>query len=283
MHRQPLRLAVTALALGLAACGDLSHQNPFDPATPPGQQARAALEGAVDLEATGAAAPSLAGVVVSITGTSLSAVTDAAGRYRLDGVAPGTWTVQATHPGYRVALLGGLAVTLDDGGKAVPVPDLFLQAARGDLLGRVALSLEVGGLREDSAAGVAVTLDTRDGAVFSDAAGTYHFTGVPVGQYLVVASKTGFKGATSLGMATVVDGLVTTFDELLELPPDPGGIGGSVLVLGAADSFGVTVRAHGATLSGTPVELTTTSAADGAFLLSPIPAGTYNVTFEKAD
>jgi len=282
MLRHELRLAAAALALGLAACGDLSHQNAFDPNTPPALRAKATLAGAVTLEALDASEPDLSGVLVSVPGTSLTASTDAAGHFTLTGVEPGSWTVQATKAGYKSATVTGVTVTLDDGNSTVAVPTLDLLVARGDILGRVALQLDaLSGEKEASAAGVGVSLSGRPGAAFTDVAGNFLFSGVPVGTYVITASKYGFK-TDSIQLVEVTEGRITVLAELV-LPPDPGGVEGAVLVLGASDSAGVTVRARGTSLSGTPTEVVTLSDAAGAWRISPLPAGSYNVTFEKTD
>lgn len=277
-----MRFLIVAVALAAAACGDLKHGNPFDPSAPPALQARATLAGHVTLEAIGGATPSRSGIQVAVPGTGLQAVTDSAGHFEIAQVPHGTWTVQAVKQGYVDALVTGVTVTLDDGNTTVAVPPLWLAVARGDVLGRVALQLDaLASTFEPNASGVTVALSDHPGAQQTDAAGAYAFSRVPVGIYALTASKTGFK-ASSIDIVQVTQDGVTTLAQLI-LPPDPGGIQGSVLVSGAADSFGVTVRASGTTLSGTPAQITTTSAASGNYLLSPIPAGSYNVTFEKQD
>jgi Carboxypeptidase regulatory-like domain len=277
-----MRAACVAIALSAIACGDLQHENPFDPNTPLALQAHATLAGDVTLEAASGATPSLSGIQVAVPGTGLQAITDSAGHFEIAQVPHGTWTVQAVKQGYVDALVTGVTITLDDGNSTVTVPSLRLAVARGDVLGRVALQLDaLASSFEQNASGVTVTLSDHPGAQQTDPAGTYAFAGVPVGIYALTASKTGFK-ANSIDIVQVTQDGVTTLAQLV-LPPDPGGILGSVLVTGAADSFGVTVRASGTTLSGTPAQITTTTAASGNYLLSPIPAGSYNVTFEKQD
>jgi len=127
-------LTVLGLAAGLAACSELDHTNPYDPATPPDQQARAILAGEIGLE-PGPVAPSLAGIRVSIPGTSLGADTDVAGRYAITGVPAGTFALQAVAPGYVTGTLTGIVVTLDDGGHALAVPAMTLALARGAVTG----------------------------------------------------------------------------------------------------------------------------------------------------
>ena len=244
------RLAVL-LALAVTACGDLKHENPFDPSTPLAQQARATLAGQVTLEATGGVTPSLAGVQVAIPGTGLQAITDSAGHFEISQVPRGTWTLQATRQGFVDALVTGITVTLDDGNTTLVVPTLALAVARGDVLGRVALQLDAqADTYETNASGATVTLSGHPGAQQTDPTGEYAFARVPVGIYALTASKSGFKPAT-LDIVMVTQDGVTTLAQLV-LPPDPGALQGTVLVSGAADSFGVTVRASGTTLSGTP-------------------------------
>ncbi len=265
------RLPPVVAALALSACSSPSHSNPYDPSTPPAQQARARLSGLVTLEA-GAAAPVLSGVHVSIPGTSLSADTDSAGAYAIAGVPPGSWSVQAVRAGWEDGLVTGLVVQLDDGGRDVSVPTLALKLARGQVTGSVSLE------HENTSGGVSVSLSGIPGSVLTDLAGSFLVAGVPVGTYALTASKVGFKD-TSVASVQVQAGQPTVLPTL-PIPYDPGGFSGAVLVVGAASSGGVTVRASGTTLNGTPYEATTLNRPDGTYLFSGLPAGTYAVDFE---
>lgn len=270
MNRVPSVLA----ALALSACGSLDHSNPYDPSTPPALQARARLSGRVSLEA-GAAAPVLSGVHVSIPGTSLSADTDATGAYSISGVPPGSWSLQAVRAGWEDGFVTGVVVGLDDGNKDVSVPLLALKLARGQVSGNVSLELE------NTSGGVSISLGGIPGSVVTDLVGDFLIAGVPVGTYTLTASKVGFKD-TSVASVLVQAGQATILTSI-RVPYDPGGFSGAVLVVGAGSSGGVTIRASGTTLNGTPYEATTVNRPDGTYLFSGLPAGTYNVGFELAN
>jgi hypothetical protein len=279
-----------ALVLTLTACGELPHDNPHDPQAPVGTQGRATLVGDVSLEPPGATSPSLSSVHVSVAGHSWAADTDADGHYEISSVPVGTWVIQFTRPGWDDQVVSGISVTLDDAGNRIPLPPIQLKVARGNVAGTIALQ------GETFASGVAISLDAPaaaagaaaarlagltagDGAVLTGADGSFLLSGVPVGSYVLRASKVGFLDGT-IGSVSVTPSGVTRLDQLL-LYIDPGGFSGSVLVQGAASSGNVTVRASGTTLNGSPWESTTVNRADGTFLLSGIPGGTYNVSFER--
>lgn len=269
MRRASLTLFVLA-----AGCNLPGHQNPFDPETPTALQARATLSGKATLEPLGSAAVQLAGIAVNVLGAG-DALTDGEGRWQVEGVAPGTYTIQFRNPGYEDSFLTGVIVALNDGDQVVAVPEVRLAVARGEIAGRVTLEGEADG----AYAGIAVTLSNQAGAVFTDASGSFHFSGVPEGSYGLAASRLGYRDSSPQPVAVVRD--QTTTVPTLQLAANDGALAGVVLVLGAADSAGVTVRARGTTLAGSRLEKTLTTPADGSYSLA-VPAGTYNVSYELA-
>lgn len=291
------RFLLAASVAVLGACGDLRHENPYDPRAAPDTQAKTSFAGTVSVEAVGGVAPSLAGIPVSLAGQSYSAVTDAAGHYVISGVPAGTYTIQAVLADYDTAAITGVTATLDTGGRTVPVPALPLRRVRAPLRGTVSLRLPNDTLETSGGASVSlsagltgVTMAAASaplsaapvtGAALTTASGDFVIGDVPapLGSYTLTASKLGYVTQTST--VTFQDGAFVV--QTVQLQIDPGAIVGTAAVRGAADSFGVTVRARGATLGGTPWEATTTSAADGAFRISGLPAGTYGITFERAD
>ncbi len=76
-------------------------------AAPPVYAQTGAVEGAVVDDDTG---DSLPGVNIVVVGTSQGAATDADGRYRIEGVAPGTYTLRASFIGYDEAVRQGVQV-----------------------------------------------------------------------------------------------------------------------------------------------------------------------------
>ncbi len=267
------RASLTLFALA-AGCNLPGHQNPFDPATPSALQARATLAGTATLEPLGSAAVQLAGITVNALGAG-DALTDGDGNWQVEGVAPGTYTIQFRNPGYEDTFLTGVIVTLNDGDKVVSVPDVRLAVARGEVAGRVTLEGEADG----AYAGIAVTLSGQAGSVLTDASGNFHIAGVPEGSYGLTASRLGYHDSDPQPIAAVRDQTATV--AAFQLAANDGALAGAVLVLGAADSSGVTVRARGTTLAGSSLEQTLTTPADGSYTLA-VPAGTYNVSFELA-
>jgi len=279
------RTAVIAASLAsLAACGVPEHTSRFDPQTPAELQAKATLRGTVSLEAVGTGAPVLADVTISVTGSGAGgATTDADGVWVLGGVSPGTYAVRATRDGYADGHASGVVVTLDDGDQEVEVAPIALEVARGEVTGRIVLEGEA------AAAGVVVSIagvpaastaaETYAAAASTDAAGLYRLPAVPVGSYVLTATKAGFHAGSLAPVA--VAAAVTTDAGQLVLAADAGSIAGTVQVEGAADASGVLVTASGTTLGGTAVQLQQTTLADGAFLLSGAPAGSYVLLFSR--
>lgn len=275
-----MRRLVLALGFSLAACGDLQHENPYDPRSPAQTQARTSFSGTVSLEAVAGVTPPLAGIQVSVAGTSYGAATDDQGRFVISGVPAGSYTIQAVLDGYQTASLTGVTATLDTGGQTVPVPAIALRRVRAPLIGAVTLRLPNDALETTGGASVSLSGNVA-GAALTSTTGTYVIPDVPapIGSYTLTAAKLGYVSQTRT-VTYAAGGFVA---EPVQLQIDPGGFVGTVVARGAGDSFGVTVRARGTTLGGTPWEDTTTSAADGAFRLSGLPAGTYAVSYERAD
>src|SRR5512145_1198626 len=255
------RVSIVLTVMLSAACGDLAHESPFDPQTPPDKQARTSFAGTVSLESVGGVVtPGLSGIQVSLAGTGYSAATDVSGRYVIGGVPAGAYTVQAVLPNYETTSVSGMTATLDTGGTVVGVPTLALRRVRADLAGTVELLLpdasleQVGGTSvslEGAAAPAAplggaglfaarlgattTALGTTAGSTLTDGNGAFVIPNVPAGTYTLNASRVGY--GVDPKVVTFVDGAFVV--QTLRLPTVPGAITGSVLVVGAVDASGV--------------------------------------------
>jgi hypothetical protein len=282
-------LAAASIAAALAGCSVPEHESPYDPQTPPALQARAILRGTVVLERLGDVPPAREGVNVSVAGVG-AAVTNAAGEWMLPEVPPGTYQVQTIKEGYETAEVGGVVVTLDDGGQDVWVAPIAMDVARGTLAGLVQLSAGAvdGFVPGDDLSGVVVTLSGTGiplPAAVSDATGAYRFVGVPASlagaAYTVRASRPFHVGAETT--ATVAANATSTAP-LLTLVVNPAAATGvarlwdNVANAGAnGSSAGIDVSLTGTAFNGTAFSKATTTLADGSFSLAPLPAGTYDV------
>ncbi|MFN3651337.1 MAG: carboxypeptidase regulatory-like domain-containing protein [Armatimonadota bacterium] len=115
--------------------------------------------------------------------------------------------------------------------------------------------------------GVTISADGRSTITAAD--GTYSFSGLAPAIYELTASRAGYRFAPESRLVSV--GPDQTGQDFVGTPAYR--IGGTVTLDGAGLS-GVTVEAGGETA---------TTGADGAYLLPPLPAGTYTVTASKTE
>jgi len=199
-------------------------------------------------------------VGATVTDGTRTTTTDAAGRYTIANVPPGSHQVTASKSGYYGA---SLTVAVVSGGSAVA--NFFLSEIPGAITG-TATSANGG----SALAGVTVSDGTR--TTTADAAGKYTIANVPPGSYQVTASKSGYYGA-SLTVAVVSGGNAAANFQLNEIIV-PGSISGTVT--SAKDGAAVV----GATV--TDGTRTTTTDATGKYTIASVPPGTYQVTVGKS-
>ncbi len=157
------------------------------------------------------------GVTVTLSGSSQSQITEADGAYSFEGVPSGIYTVQAQATGYAGTSSGAVVVQAPSC-EATVLP-LQLAIGRGGLQGVVQ--------REDTDehGGILVTLQSTAYAVLTGPTGRYAFSGIPVGQYTVVAAEDPYQPATASDLS-VEAGAVTAVPTLvLRYPPSDCGNG----------------------------------------------------------
>lgn len=214
------------------------------------------------------------GVTVSLAGpVSAAAVTGTGGTYAFTGLPDGTYAISATAPSTVEGAVETSATV--SGGAATTAPDLSLTAA-GALSGTVTLGGQTTGN-----AGIAVFVAGGSAVTFTDDAGAYRLPKVPVGTTELEATHTGYQVGTEPGL-TVTRGQTTTVPDLALAAVPAGGadtstVVGRVDLMGSTDPSGVTVTLTGDAGALPPV----TTAADGTFTVTGVPAGVYSASFVK--
>jgi len=220
------------------------------------------VAGAVVLERRGA--NEHGGAEILIAGQSVLTQDD--GSFLVSDVPAGTYALTALAAGFAAA---EKLVTVEPGERA-DAGTLELAVARGDLAGTAE--------REGEAdrSGILVEVAGSALSAVTGAGGDWTIRGVPVGQYTVRASASGFTPAQAPDV-NVLEGETTDVANLL-LPADPGSVTGMVTLEGeATDAYGdVLLVLEGSGLS-------TLSEDNGVFTIAAVPAGTYPLTASKDD
>lgn len=161
----------------LAAGDHVRLETPFELRSDPG-----VVRGVVRLE--GAPEGGHGDVTVGLANTGLTTTTSDDGRFRIDGVAAGVYTLRAAKEGYDTQLVHGVVVESDPD---TVLEELTLPIARGSVRGTVGLAAS------PSAAGVAVELVDTEFRTLTNEAGGYRLDRVPVGEYTLRACKQGYE------------------------------------------------------------------------------------------
>ncbi|RDY67621.1 PEGA domain-containing protein, partial [Halobacillus trueperi] len=204
------------------------------------------------------------GVLVVVTQT------DNEGRYRVEGLSPGSYTLVFFHPSFQIASIGTMILANE-----TSIVNAALNPSPGMIEGQV---LDAFG--EFPLSGAVVQLFPAQSLIpvanaVTDQDGFYSFSGVAPGEYTVTASLTGYaRGAVG---ATVIENQVTIAD--IFLIPNPASISGTVTSNNGSPIQGATVRVVGQneTVLGTGV-----TAFDGSYVIGNLPPGSHTVIFSAA-
>jgi protocatechuate 3,4-dioxygenase beta subunit len=179
---------------------------------------------------TDVAGKNVDGATISITndsGVSKTAVTDKQGKYRVDDIAPGTYSIAVTAQGFKpfevkdISLVAGdvvpLDVALEPGAAAPPVQTKAGQTSKGvaakTVPAKSAKTAAMNGTVTDMAgaaiAGASVSVTNASGfsqTAVADAKGNYSIAGLPAGTYDVSATAKGFKTFQAPGVSLEAGG-----------------------------------------------------------------------------
>jgi hypothetical protein len=212
-----------------------------------------------------------AGIVITVANSSLVTVTDDSGHFTLSNVPSGTHDITASLNGYTAASKTGLAVPYKT---AVDAGTLTLVKGNGSGAGSISGKVTV-----PSSVSVAQIVLTLTGPVTQSshpqADGSFTFSNLPDGAYLVTAAGPGLSPPSAVLSATLTNGSAATGIDFVFVPANAsntGSIAGTVTLTGLTDASGVVI-----TLTG-PQSAGTVTAQSGTYSFSNLPDGDYLVT-----
>lgn len=214
---------------------------------------------------------------IAIPNTNLSAVSDANGSFVIGPLPEGKYRLQFTGASVtgsqRRRLLSSVSVTR---GATSSLGDVSLKE-NAELAGRVLIGTQLLGNT-----GITVFVPGTDFVTTTADSGAWLLRQLPEGTLRAAAFRPGFRPATTTDLQ-LQGGTVTSAIDLVITPEPPlkARISGTVLVLDAASSAGVVVKAVSLTAQTTVATRTTT--ADGAFALEALDPDLYTITAEATD
>lgn len=251
------------------------------------QDAKGAIYGAVKLNGMN----DHSGVLIQITGTSISTVSLASGGYVIYDVPAGNYTMVASKDGFRSATVN-VSVQSD---QPITVQEFTLESISTpppppntpSISGVVILS------DTSAAGGVRVQIPGTGCTATTNADGTYILLNVPEGQCVVEAVKSGYQKAAKsvrVDYDQTVSGLRLVLnsgnsepdlpgapdDNTPPAPPTPGQVYGHVYLSGSSDQSGSVVE-----LIGADYTLITSTKYSGDYAFSNVPLGTYTLRATK--
>ncbi|MBN9654118.1 carboxypeptidase regulatory-like domain-containing protein [Halobacillus sp. GSS1] len=195
---------------------------------------------------------------------------DISGRYRVDGLSPGDYTVVFFHPSFQLLTIGTMVLA-----NQVSTVNAALLSNPGTVQGGVLNAAD-----ESPLSGAVVQLFPAQSLIpvanaVTDETGFYSFSSVAPGEYVVTATLTGYaRGAVG---ATVIENEVTMAD--LFLISNPASISGTVRSSEGSPIQGATVRVidDNEIVLGTGI-----TGLDGTYFIGNLPPGSHEVIFSAS-
>lgn len=213
------------------------------------------ISGSVQVAGGGSAA----GIPVSADGAG-TALTDGSGHFSIKQVSVGAHTVTASIPGQSSASAQVTVAYNQDASAGT----LTVGSAAGSLAGTVSIA------GATDASGISVQLvGPRSGLVTTGADGSFSFTNLGDGHYLLIARGSDLAPATASLSAEVASGVGP---QTLAFTFAPTGKVAGTVQLAGAPLAGAVVMVQGSSLSAT-------TANDGSFILEGVPVGTRTLTY----
>ena len=199
------------------------------------------------------------GILITVEGTSYTAITNSEGNYFIQGIPVGTYNLIARKYGYEDVRVASVEVMANEVTSAPPM-NLLLQ--RGEVEGYAFLE------GETDHSGILVSVEGSGKTGLTDSTGHYAISLIPVGKYNITFTKDKFEKKVVTDV--VVSKNQTTPVEDVVLLVSRGSISGVAYLEGSSDHSGILI-----TVEGTSYTAITNS--EGNYFIQGIPVGTYNL------
>lgn len=192
------------------------------------------------------------------------------GTYSFPNLAPGSYTLTATAPGYATGLSGGVVIS-----NTTTVVDITLISDFGTLSGNVSTNDAPAGAISNAIVIITDTNETVLGTAFTDANGNYSIGNLPVGNVIVTVTAPDFS-TVSIGQVIAPSPAVTTLDIILSRAV--GNLTGSVANSNNPSQFIENATVIIRSLATGTVVATLTTDQNGSYFVSGLSVGAYTVT-----
>jgi hypothetical protein len=213
-----------------------------------------------------------AGLVVA--GTAIAAIANADGVYTLSNVPIGTRTINVTASGLRSA-----SVTVNVIANETIYKDIYLETPTGRVTGTVRNASN-----NQPIAGASILVGIPFGAVYysaiTDSAGQYALNDVKTGSITIYAGADGFNPAQAT--VNIAENQTTTQNFSLTPDTSTGNTGTITGTVKSTETGNPPISGATITVSGSSPAISTTSAADGSYTLSNVPAGAQTLNVSKS-
>lgn len=209
------------------------------------------------------------GTAVRLSPGGLTALTGADGSFAFDGLAIGTYSLDASHAGYQPQTLGSAFIVV--AGATQAAGSFALSPDPATITGHVDGESILGDKQPLSGATVSI-----DGTSLTTqtTAGDFILTGVPVGSYVIRARMNGFHDGTQ-AVLNLAGGETRALPESFSLSLARGGVSGTVALSDSpSDASGVTVEVIG---SG-QAQVT---GVTGSYSFGTLIPGSYSISLTK--
>ncbi len=208
------------------------------------------------------------GVYVEVLGTTSSGLTDEQGRYTIENIPVGSYSVKFTKTGYEEYLQNNVQISKNNT-TTLNVSMTMLTSGYGEVSGYVLDAME-----QTPLAGATITIENTAFTTTTNESGIYSISDIPVGTYTITASKEGYDSQSNTIQVLANQEISSDFILLPEGSNTFGTISGTVTNQNGQPVKNVLIQLVGFYNQALTDE-------NGNYQLVAVQEGSYTITFSK--